>query len=64
MWLSYDELAMYKENKEFNTQVNMKWKSCVKSNGRKLWKLIDWNDTLKDDIHATVDPKINSYFTN
>ena len=64
-WLFYKDLAKCKEDKEFNTTINSKWKSCVKSNGRKLWELIEWNDKSKNVNYDTINPKIiNSYFTN
>ena len=64
-WLFYKDLAKCKEDNEFNTAINSKWKSCVKSNGRKLWELFDWNDESKNVNYDPINPKIiNSDFTN
>ena len=41
-WSDYDDLAHQSENKEHNTKVNTAWKNS-KNDGRKLWKLIDWD---------------------
>ena len=64
-WIRYQDLAHYKEEKEYNLKINNKWKLCEKSNSRKLWKLIDWNDKTNKDSNIPIDPKvINTYFTD
>ncbi len=64
-WQLYKDLASHKEEKEYNTNINHKWKSCAKSNGRKLWELIDWNEKSSDNNQESNDPDvINLYFSN
>ena len=62
-WICYQELACYKEEKEYNLKADNKWKSCVKSNSRKLWSLIDWRDKSNTVGCESLNSKIiNTYF--
>ena len=61
--INYHNLAKYKEYTEYNIRINNKWNLCQKSNSRKLWRLIDWNDKGENQDNINIDPKvISSYF--
>ena len=63
-WICFQELACYKEEKEYNLKANNKWRLCEKSNSIKLWSIIDWRNKSNtagcESIHSKI---INTYFT-
>ena len=65
-WIKFEKLTSLKLNEEYNIKVNKRWKDNIKSNPKRLWDLIDWNNSKKK---KTETPRINSnvvnnYFTN
>ena len=61
-WQVYKELA---EEEELNVAENKEWKSCDKSNPKKLWEQIDWKDMRSKQDENSLNPlQIHKYFKN
>ena len=58
----YRELAIIKQDEEFNTKTNNKWKNMNKNDTKKLWQCIDWKDKHNDIDGKPSDEMIDTYF--
>ena len=51
--------------KNVNVKINKKWKDNIKSNPKRLWEMIDWNDAKKETEAPRIDSNVvENYFTN
>ena len=64
-WIKFEKLTNIKLNEEHNVKINNKWKDNIKSNPKRLWEMIDWNDAKKETEAPRIDSNVvQNYFTN
>ena len=64
-WIEAERLCKIYEEREFNTRVNERWKSCAKNDPRKMWELVDWQGkSINRKSEHLSEVTINSYFTS
>ena len=66
IWRSNLEYAIQKEKEEYNEKINVSWRSAAKNNPKKLWEMINYNESNKNNIStAGLDERaIYDYFSN
>ena len=63
-WINSEQLLIQKENEEYNTNTNKKWKNCLK-NSKDLWRMINWKGKIQDDDQESLSyQEIYDFFTN
>ena len=61
--MKFEQIMMEKENEDYNTKVNKKWKNCSK-NSKDLWRMIDWKGNTQEDHKELSYQEIYDFFTN
>ena len=63
IWIEAENQARKHEQHEYNIKTNKTWENCKKSDGKKLWSLIDWKGkSITYETKAISPEVISSYF--
>ena len=62
-WLEAEEHAKKHKKEEMNIRINEKWNTCKITDGKKLWKAIDWKGkSVKEKVEEIPPNVIHTYF--
>ena len=62
-WIEAEKLARKHKNEEMNVRINEKWGSCKMTDGKKLWRAIDWKGkSVKEKADEVPPDAVHRYF--